>query len=131
MPAPATPAPAAAELLHDPLTGLLSRSATLDALARALSLADRLQHPVTVLFIEIDGFGRYAPDAPDTGRLELAVAQRLAAVSGTPNTTLFLQLELQDFASVGANPLGLLRRSIPGYGKTNELPTDRSLISNY
>lgn len=60
-----------------------------------------------------------------------AVAQRLAAVSGTPNTTLFLQLELQDFASVGANPLGLLRRSIPGYGKTNELPSDRSLLSNY
>ena len=79
MPAPATPAPAAAELLHDPLTGLLSRAATLDALARALSLADRLQHPVTVLFIEIDGFGRHAPDTPDTGRLELAVAQRLAA----------------------------------------------------
>lgn len=60
-----------------------------------------------------------------------AVAQRLAAVSGTPNTSLFLQLELQDFASIGSNPLGLLRRSIPGYGKTNELPSDRSLISNY
>jgi LPS-assembly protein len=60
-----------------------------------------------------------------------AVAQRLTAVSGSPNTSFFLQLELQDFASIGSNPLGLLRRSIPGYGKTNELPTDRSLISNY
>lgn len=58
------------------------------------------------------------------------VVQRLAAVSGTPNTSFFLQLELQDFASIGSNPLGLLRRSIPGYGKTNELPSDRSLIPN-
>lgn len=58
------------------------------------------------------------------------VVQRLAATSGSPNTSFFLQLELQDFASIGANPLGLLRRSIPGYGKTNELPNDRSLISN-
>ncbi len=60
-----------------------------------------------------------------------AVAQRLAAVSGTPNTSIFLQLELQDFTSIGANPLGLLQRSIPGYGKTNELPSDRSLIPPY
>lgn len=58
------------------------------------------------------------------------VVQRLAATSGSPNTSFFLQLELQDFTSIGSNPLGLLRRSIPGYGKTNELPTDRSLISN-
>ena len=58
------------------------------------------------------------------------VVQRLAAVSGAPNTSFFLQLELQDFASIGSNPLGLLRRSIPGYGKTNELPSDRSLIPN-
>lgn len=58
------------------------------------------------------------------------VVQRLAATSGSPNTSFFLQLELQDFTSIGSNPLGLLRRSIPGYGKTNELPNDRSLISN-
>ena len=58
------------------------------------------------------------------------VVQRLAATSGSPNTSFFLQLELQDFTSIGTNPLGLLRRSIPGYGKTNELPNDRNLISN-
>ncbi|WP_298399692.1 LPS-assembly protein LptD [uncultured Azonexus sp.] len=58
------------------------------------------------------------------------VVQRLAATSGAPNTSFFLQLELQDFTSIGSNPLGLLRRSIPGYGKTNELPNDRNLISN-
>ncbi|HEX6734730.1 MAG TPA: LPS assembly protein LptD, partial [Azonexus sp.] len=58
-----------------------------------------------------------------------AVGQRLAAVSGDPNTSLFLQLELNDFGSIGSNPLGLLRRSVPGYGKTNELPDDGSLHS--
>lgn len=57
------------------------------------------------------------------------VAQRLEAVAGSPNTTLFFQLELSDFGSIGSNPLGLLRRSIPGYGKTNELPNTGSLFS--
>ena len=58
-----------------------------------------------------------------------AVAQRLEAIAGTPNTTLFLQLELNDFGSVGSNPISLLRRSIPGYGKTNELSTSSSLLT--
>jgi LPS-assembly protein len=58
-----------------------------------------------------------------------AVAQRLEAIAGSPNTTLFLQLELTDFGSVGSNPINLLRRSIPGYGKTNELATSSSLLT--
>lgn len=59
-----------------------------------------------------------------------SVFQRLAAVSGSPNDSIFLQLELNDFTRIGSNPLGLLRRSIPGYGKTNELPAnDNGLIS--
>ena len=57
------------------------------------------------------------------------VAQRLAAIAGTPNTTLFLQLELNDFGSVGSNPISLLRRSIPGYGKSNELTSSSSLLT--
>lgn len=57
------------------------------------------------------------------------VVQRLEAVSGSPNTTFYFQLELNDFGSIGSNPLGLLRRSIPGYGKTNELPNSGSLLS--
>lgn len=57
------------------------------------------------------------------------VGQRLGAVSGTPNTSVFFQLELNDFGSIGSNPLSLLRRSIPGYGKTNELPDSGSLFS--
>lgn len=56
------------------------------------------------------------------------VAQRLAAISGSPNNVLFLQLEFNDFASVGTDPVSLLRRSIPGYGKSNEL-TSSSLLT--
>lgn len=60
-----------------------------------------------------------------------SVFQRLAAVSGSPNDSVFLQLELNDFTRIGSNPLGLLRRSIPGYGKSNELPAnDNSLITS-
>ena len=47
----------------------------------------------------------------------------------TTNDTLFFQLELNDFGSIGTNPIGLLRRSIPGYGKINELPTDGNLLT--
>ncbi|AXS80932.1 LPS-assembly protein LptD [Dechloromonas sp. HYN0024] len=57
------------------------------------------------------------------------VGQRLAAISGAPNDTLFFQLELNDFGSIGTNPIGLLRRSIPGYGKINELPNS-DLLGN-
>lgn len=57
------------------------------------------------------------------------VGQRLAAISGTPNETLFFQLELNDLGSIGTNPIGLLRRSIPGYGKINELPNSSLLNS--
>jgi len=56
------------------------------------------------------------------------VGQRLAAISGKPNDTLFFQLELNDFGSIGSNPIGLLRRSVPGYGKINELP-DSNLLT--
>lgn len=45
-----------------------------------------------------------------------------ASSSEEPNDTVFFQLELGDLASLGSNPLTLLRRSVPGYGKTNELP---------
>jgi LPS-assembly protein len=58
------------------------------------------------------------------------VGQRLAAISGKPNDTLFFQLELNDFGSIGTNPIGLLRRSIPGYGKINELPDSGSLLNS-
>lgn len=58
------------------------------------------------------------------------VVQRLEAISGSSNTTFFFQLELSDFASVGSNPIQLLRRTIPGYGKVNEMPTTGSLLTS-
>lgn len=54
------------------------------------------------------------------------VMQRLAAVAGSPASSIFLQLELSDFGSIGSNPMTLLRRSIPGYGKLNEMPAGTS-----
>ncbi|MDR2679030.1 MAG: LPS-assembly protein LptD, partial [Zoogloeaceae bacterium] len=60
------------------------------------------------------------------------VAQRLETTAGSPNTSLFFQLELNDFGRIGANPVQMLRRSIPGYTTVNELP-ERSpgeLLSN-
>lgn len=59
-----------------------------------------------------------------------AVIQKLEAIAGAPNTTLFFQLELNEFASIGSNPLGLLRRTIPGYGKSNELPSSSTQLLN-
>jgi LPS-assembly protein len=55
------------------------------------------------------------------------VTQRLETTAGSPNTSFFFQLELNDFGQVGSNPILLLRRSIPGYSKTNELPSDNFL----
>ena len=48
------------------------------------------------------------------------VAQRVGALSGHANTSFFVQFELNDFTSVGTSPMELLRRCVPGYGKTNE-----------
>lgn len=89
------------------------------------------------------GVGRYNYSLRDNKLLELiggfeynagcwsarVVGQRLEATSGSANTSLFFQLELSDFGSIGENPIGLLRRTIPGYGKTNELPSSGSLLS--
>lgn len=57
------------------------------------------------------------------------VVQRLEALSTSSNTTIFFQLELNDFASVGSSPVQLLRRTVPGYGKVNEMPTTGSLLT--
>lgn len=48
------------------------------------------------------------------------VAQKIELITGQPNTLLMFQLELNDFGQIGTNPLQLLRRSIPGYGRINE-----------
>jgi LPS-assembly protein len=52
-----------------------------------------------------------------------AVVQRVETATAKANFGLFFQLELGGLASIGANPLNLLRRDIPGYLSSSEIPT--------
>ncbi len=46
------------------------------------------------------------------------------------NNAYFFQLELNDFAAIGNNPVSLLRRNVGGYGKINEPPANGQMFSN-
>jgi LPS-assembly protein len=48
------------------------------------------------------------------------VGQRLTTTSQTTTTSVYAQIELNGLARFGTSPLDLLRRSVPGYQKTNE-----------
>jgi LPS-assembly protein len=48
------------------------------------------------------------------------VGQRLTTTSETTSTSVYVQLELNGLARFGTSPLDLLRRSVPGYIKTND-----------
>ena len=52
-----------------------------------------------------------------------AVMQRVETATADANYGLFFQLELGGLASIGSNPLNLLRRDIPGYLSSSEIPT--------
>ena len=52
------------------------------------------------------------------------VIQRVETATADANYGLFFQLELGGLASIGSNPLNLLRRDIPGYLSTSEIPTN-------
>jgi LPS-assembly protein len=54
------------------------------------------------------------------------VAQRFATATQQSNTGFFVQLELNDFVKVGADPLDLLKQSVPGYTKLNDKAVARS-----
>ncbi|MFT7228614.1 MAG: LPS-assembly protein [Methylophilaceae bacterium] len=51
-----------------------------------------------------------------------AVMQRVETATADANYGFFLQLELGGLTSIGSNPLNLLRRDIPGYLSSSELP---------
>jgi len=56
------------------------------------------------------------------------VGQRLTTTSESASTSVYLQLELNGLARFGTSPLELLRRSVPGYQRTNDptlSPRDR------
>jgi LPS-assembly protein len=48
------------------------------------------------------------------------VLQRFVARSGGQTSAAFVQLELNGLSSIGANPLDVLKRTIPGYSRLNE-----------
>ncbi len=48
------------------------------------------------------------------------VGQRLTTTTQTTTNSVYVQIELNGLARFGNNPLDLLRRSIPGYQKTND-----------
>lgn len=50
------------------------------------------------------------------------VIQRVETATANANYGLFFQLELGGLASIGANPLNLLRRDVPGYLSSSEIP---------
>lgn len=58
------------------------------------------------------------------------VVQRLATIADQPTTSMFFQLELNDFSRIGSNPMQLLRRSIPGYGVINQPTADPVFAEN-
>lgn len=51
-----------------------------------------------------------------------AVVQRVETATASANYGFFIQLELGGLASIGSNPLNLLRRDIPGYLSSSEIP---------
>lgn len=51
-----------------------------------------------------------------------AVGQRVETATADANYGFFIQLELGGLASIGSNPLNLLRRDIPGYLSASEIP---------
>jgi LPS-assembly protein len=48
------------------------------------------------------------------------VGQRLITATETTSNSIYLQLELNGLARLGTSPLDLLRRSVPGYQKSND-----------
>lgn len=50
------------------------------------------------------------------------VAQRFATATQQTNTTIFIQLELNDLLRMGSDPLSVLKQSVPGYTKLNDSP---------
>lgn len=52
------------------------------------------------------------------------VLQQIALTAQSKSTSLFIQLELSGFSNIGSNPSDILRRNIPGYGRTYDTTAD-------
>ncbi|MBI3524789.1 MAG: LPS-assembly protein LptD [Betaproteobacteria bacterium] len=58
------------------------------------------------------------------------VVQRIATAAGQSSSAIFVQLELNGFSSIGSNPLEMLKRNIPGYGRINQPVADPAFAAN-
>lgn len=58
------------------------------------------------------------------------VVQRIATAAGQSSSAFFVQLELNGFSNIGSNPLELLKRSIPGYGRINQPVADPAFAAD-
>jgi len=50
------------------------------------------------------------------------VMQRVTTATADANYAFFFQLELGGLASIGANPLAVIKRNVPGYVGSNFIP---------
>src|ERR671915_632355 len=113
---------------HDPLTGLANRALFLDRLEHALDRAERTRHPVSVAFVDLDGFkavndtlGHAAGDAllvGVAGRLRGALrsADTLARLGGDEFAVLVEQGD--DATTAARRLLGTLRDPFHVHGRT-------------
>jgi len=51
------------------------------------------------------------------------IGQSFTTATKASTTGIFIQLELNDFVRLGSDPLAVLRASVMGYTKLNDLPT--------
>lgn len=58
------------------------------------------------------------------------VVQRVATQANNSNSAVYVQLELNGFSRIGSNPLELLKRNIPGYGRINQSTADPAFGAN-
>lgn len=58
------------------------------------------------------------------------VVRRIATQIQQQTTSLFVQLELNGFSSLGTNPFEVLKRNVPGYWLINQQPTGAALMPN-
>jgi LPS-assembly protein len=52
------------------------------------------------------------------------VIRRQALTQDTASSSFFIQLELNDFARIGSNPINILKRNVQGYGLINQSVAD-------